>query len=221
MKKILKYTALVVAIFMFASPLAAQITHKATGDVDETAAAILKLASDKLNGKAVSFKVTMINKDSDKKETARMEAAVIYSKGRYRVDQDRNVLYCDGKAVWHWNKDAGEVTISPVSDSDDDLMNPALLLSNYKKNFKEKYIRTEEDGTAVVDLTPRKGMSYHKIRLLIVEKTGVIKSMELHNYDGSRGEYRISDFKQGVKVSDKDFAFDRQTNPAVEVIDMR
>lgn len=212
---------LMVAVISFCGNLSAQITHKASGDTDETASAVLKRASDKLNGKAVGFTVTMINKDSDKKETARLSATVVYSKGRYRVEQDRNVLYCDGKAIWHWNKDAGEVTVNPVTDGDDDLMNPAKLLANYQKNFKAKYIRTEEDGTAVIDLTPYKGMSYYKIRLLVMEKTGIVKSMELHNYDGSRGEYRISNFKQGIAVSDKDFSFDRNANPAVEVIDMR
>ncbi|MBR1516793.1 MAG: outer membrane lipoprotein carrier protein LolA [Bacteroidales bacterium] len=206
---------------LFATTLSAQITHAASGDVDEAAAAILKKASDQLNGKAVSFSVTMVNKNSDKKETARMDARVVYHKGKYRVEQDRQVLYSDGKALWHWNKDVGEVTVNNLSDGEDDLLNPARLLANYKKNFREKFIRVEQDGTAVIDLTPKKSKSYHKIRILVGEKTGVIKSMELHNYDGSRGEYRVSNFKQGVKTSDKDFRFDQQANPAVEVIDMR
>lgn len=217
MKKIL----LAIAALLFFIPLRAQISHTQAGDIDEAASAILKTASNKLNGKAVSFTVTMINKNSEKKETARMSANVLYCKGKYRVEQERQVLYGDGQSVWHWNKDVGEVTVSKIVDGDDDLMNPAKLLSNYKKNYKEKLIRVDDDGTAVIDLTPKKSKSYHKIRILVGEKTGIIKSMELHNYDGSRGEYRVSNFKQGVKTTDKDFMFDQQANPAVEVIDMR
>lgn len=210
-----------IVAFLLALPMQAQISHTASGDVDEAAAAILKTASAKLNGKGVSFTVTMINKNSEKKETARMTAKVLYCKGKYRVEQDRQVLYSDGQSVWHWNKDVGEVTVSKLVDGDDDLLNPAKLLANYKKNFKEKFIRVEEDGTAVIDLTPKKSKSYHKIRILVDEKSGIIKSMELHNYDGSRGEYRVSNFKQGVKTTDQDFCFDQHANPAVEVIDMR
>ena len=201
--------------------LMGQISHSANGDVDENAARILKKASDKFSKGSVSFTVTMINKDSDKQETARQSATVLYKGGKYRVELPRQVLYSDGNSVWHWNKDAGEVTVNKLDKNDDDLMNPATLLANYSKNFREKYIRTEEDGTAVIDLAPRGSKSYHKIRIFVAEKNGIVKGMELHNYDGSRGEYHLSKFKSGVKSTDGDFIFDRQANPAVEVIDMR
>lgn len=218
MKKILVFALLCCGLLL---PLSAQITHSSSGDVDESAARILKKASDKFSKGTVSFTVTMINKNTDKQETARQEVEVLYKGGKYRVSAPRQVLYSDGVSVWHWNKDAGEVTVNKISEGDDDLMNPARLLANYKSNFKEKYIRTDDDGTAVIDLTPKKSKSYHKIRILVEENTGIVKSLELCNYDGSRGEYRISKFKSGVKSSDKDFLFDRQENPAVEVIDMR
>ena len=66
------------------------------------------------------------------------------------------------------------------------------IIANYSQNYKAKYIRLEQDGYAVVDLTPKKSKSYYKIRFYIHAKTGLVKKMEMFNYDGSRGEYSAS-----------------------------
>ena len=148
----------------------AQITHTASGDVDKTAQKILHKAASVFDSKAVGFSVTMVNFDTQKKETARTTAQVIYNKGRYRVTAPKQVLYSDGKSVWHWNQEVNEVVVNALTDDDDNLVNPAHLLKSYSKNFRPKYIRTEADGTAIVDLQPKKGKSYHKLRLAINEK---------------------------------------------------
>ena len=203
------------------APAWAQITHTSKGTVDENAEKILKNAAKKFNASAVSFNVTMINKDADKKETARMKADVLYSRGRYRATFDGNALYCDGKSVWHWDKENNEVTVSSMSASEDNLMNPAAILNNYQKNFKAKFIRQEANGDAVVDLTPKTSKSYYKIRLIVGATSGVLKRMEMHNYDGSCGEFAVSNYKSGVAASDADFTFSKTQHPNVEVIDMR
>ena len=199
----------------------AQITHTAKGDIDENAAKVLKKASAVFEKSNVSFTVTMVNRDSQKKETARQKADVLYSKGRYRVTAGNQTLYSDGKSVWQWDKQTNEVTVNTLAQGGDDLMNPAALLATYGKNFKTKFIRQEDDGTAVIDLTPFKQKSYYKIRMLINSKNGYIKQMELHNYDSSEGIYQISAFKAGTKCTDNDFRFDAEANKGVEVIDMR
>lgn len=200
--------------------LHAQITHTSQGNVDENAEKVLSNAYSKINASCVSFKVTMVSKDANKKETSRNSAQVLFNKGKYRVTMDGTVIYCDGATVWTWNKDAKEVVVDGVSASDDDLINPAKLLANYKKNYRAKFIRNEDDGTAVVDLTPKKSKSFHKARLLI-SAAGMLKSMELFNFDGSRQEFLISDFKKSVKLVGGEFQFDAVSHKDVEVIDMR
>lgn len=198
-------------------PAMSQITHTANGAVDENANALIKKASAKMSG-TVGFTVTVVNRDADKKETYRQKAEVVYNAPRYRVKAGELEMYCDGKSVWQVNKTANEVVVTNMTDNDDDLTNPAKLLANYSKNYRAKYIREEADGTAIVDLQPKKGRMYHKIRLFIVAKTGLLKKMEQHNYDSSRGEYTITNFKN-VKASDADFTF---TAPkGMEVVDMR
>lgn len=217
----MKRLILVLLVTLGITPAIAQITHTAKGPVDQNAEKILKKAADKLAGEAVSFTVTMINKDANKKETARMTADVLYKKGKYRVTLDDNVIYCDGTATWHWDKAAQEVVVNKMSGSGDDLMNPASILANYSKNFNAKYIRQEDNGCAIIDLTPKQPKSYYKIRLFINASNSQLKSMEMHNYDSTSGTFQVSNYKSGVKVTDSDFTFPKKDNPKVEIIDMR
>ena len=215
MKKIL---TLIVALLCGLSA-SAQLTHTAQGAVDQTAAAILKKASAKMSG-TVSFTVTVVTLDADKKESFRQKVDVLYNAPRYRVKASGLEIYCDGRAVWQYNQPNKEVVVSPMSDSDDDITNPARLLANYAKSYRAKYIREESDGTAIVDLQPLKAKSFHKLRLFINAKTGLLKKMEQHNFDSSRGVYTLSGFKN-TKAKDADFVFDTKSHPGVEVVDMR
>ena len=216
----MKKTITILMMIACFAMVSAQITHTAGGGkVDQNADKILKEAAKKFNTGAVSLTVTLVNKDGQKRETGRMKADVLYKGGKYRVTFDGNVIYCDGSSTWHWNKDVDEVTVNAMSSSEDDLMNPGAILANYSKNFNAKFIRKEENGDNIIDLTPKKGKSYHKIRVVINKNTP--KRMEMHNYDSSCGEYHISNFKTGVKCTDSDFVFPKASNPDVEIIDMR
>lgn len=213
-----RIVALLIAILL-GIQLSAQITHTVKGAVDQTANTLLKKAAAKMSG-TVSFSVTVVNLDADKKETFRHKVDILYNAPRYRVKTSDLEIYCNGKAVWQLNKPNKEVVITPMTDSDDDITNPARLLSNYSKSFRAKFIREESDGTAIVDLQPMKARSYHKIRLYINSKTGLLKKMEQHNFDSSRGVYTLSNFKN-TKATDADFTFNTKANPGVEVVDMR
>ncbi len=197
----------------------AQITHASQGRLDENATMALKKASDRF-GQNVSFNVTLTTLDSQHKKTGSYTAEVRYNKGKYRLVMSDQELVCDGTTVWQWNKQANEVTVSTLGDDDIDLMNPGRLLANYDRDFKAKYIRTDDDGTAVIDLQPRSARSYHKIRLLVDEETGLLKRMEVHRFDSSRELYDISNFKRTANAASQ-FTFDPARHPDVEIIDMR
>ena len=197
----------------------AQITHASQGRLDENATEVLKKAAARFD-KNVSFTVTMTVLDSKKQQKAHQSAQVRYNKGKYRLTLPDQELICDGTTVWHWNKTAKEVTINNMVDDDIDLLNPGRLLAGYGKSFKAKYIRTDDDGTAIVDLQPRSTRSFHKIRLFINEEDGLLRRMEVHKYDSGRENYDITDFKRASNAASQ-FTFDTAKHPDVEVIDMR
>ena len=214
-----KAISLVLISLFFSVGAFAQLTHTANGTIDENANAVIKKALAKMSG-TVSFTVTVSNYDSAKKETFKQKADILYHSPRYRVKAGDLEIYCDGKSVWQLNNAAKEVVITPLSDNDNDLTNPAKLLANYSKNYRAKFIREEEDGTAIVDLQPKKSSTFHKIRLFIDSKTGLLKKLEQHNYDSSQCTYTISNFKN-AKASDTDFTYDAKSHPGVEEVDMR
>lgn len=216
-----KLSTLMVAMFMASAilpGLRAQITHNGNVSTDKTAAELLKKAESKLQN--VSLTVTMTALDGQKKQLSKQTANVKYSKGRYHMVSADQELICDGTTVWHWDKQAREVTVSNIpSDDDINLLNPSKVLASYERNFRAKYIRTESNGTAVVDLQPRSARSFHKLRLMIDEKSGTLKSLEVHKYDSSREIYVFT--KHSYASVRDSFRFDAKAHPDVEVIDMR
>lgn len=212
-------TAFILCILVFGGVFA-QNKKLNAGISDPKANGILDKASAKLKAAgAVSFEATMVEKDSGKKETSRQSAKVVFSGSKYRLSFDDIVVYCNGSAVYQLDKDVKEVTINKISASETDLMNPSKLLDNYNKNFRPKLIR-EESASYIIDLTPRSPQKYHKIRVSINKKYQISK-VEIYYYDSSRTEYLISQYKENVHVSDKDFTFDPAAHKGVEVIDMR
>lgn len=216
MKKILIVLMLLVPLL----PLRAQITHSDNGQVDKTAAEVLKRAAARFE-QNVSFTVSATILDGQGKQLLKQSAQVCYHKGKYHLTMPDQELICDGTTVWQWNKQAREVAVQNVGASDEvDLLNPGRLLANYQRQFKAKYIRTDADGTAVIDLQPRAARSYHKIRVLVNEESGLLRRLEVHKYDSGREFYDISQFKRtanGAAV----FTFDAAKHPGVEIIDMR
>lgn len=199
-------------------PARAQITHNSQGQLDQNATDILKKASARFQ-QNVAFNVTATILDGNKKQLAKHTAQVRYHKGKYHLVMEGQELISDGTVVWQWNKQANEVAINNLSTDDVDLLNPGRLLENYQRNFKAKYIRTD-DGTAIIDLTPRSTRSYHKIRLFIKEDDGLVRRIEVQKYDSGREIYDISDFKRASNAASQ-FTFDPAKHPGVEVIDMR
>ena len=206
-------------LFSFFNLTQAQITHASQGRLDENATEVLKKAADRFD-QNVSFTVTVTIYDGQKKLQGKQAAQVRYNKGKYHLTMEGQELVCDGTTVWQWNKQANEVTVNNMGTDDIDLLNPGRLLANYNKSFKAKYIRTDDDGTAVIDLTPRSARSYHKIRLYIKEDDGLMRRLEVQKYDSGRELYDISNFKRASNAASQ-FTFDASKHPGVEVIDMR
>ena len=217
--KVLVCAYLVFTFHLSPFTLNAQITHNSQGRLDENATAALKKAAAQFD-KNVSFTVTMTVLNSEKKQTAKQSAEVRYNKGKYRLVLPEMEVISDGTTVWQWNKSAKEVAIHNMVENDVDLLNPGHLLANYNKSFKAKYIRTDDDGTAIIDMQPNAKRNYHKIRLFVNEDSGLLKRMEVHKYDSGREIYDITDFKRAANATSQ-FTFDPALHPDVEVIDMR
>ena len=212
--------ASIALLTVFSTNVWAQMKNSATPN-DAKVKNILNSALSKIKAApAISFDATVVNKDPDKKEVSRQKVKVLLSGNKYRITIDDMVVCCDDKAVYSIDNSAKEVTVNAISDSETDIFNPAKLLKNHEKNFRPKLIR-EENNQYVVDMTPIKTQNYHKIRLLINKSSYQITKVEVYNYNSSRNECTISQYKTNAKASDSDFTFDAAKNKGYEVIDMR
>ncbi len=220
MKNNLLVIASIALLTLVSTSVSAQMKNSATPN-DTKFNTILSTAFSKIKAApAISFDATVVNKDPDKKEVSRQKVKVLLSGNKYRISIDDIVILCDDKAVYSIDNSTKEITVNAPSDSDMDIFNPAKLLQNRDKNFRSKLIR-EENSQYVIDLTPRKTQNYHKIRLLINKTSYQITKVEVYNYNSSRNECTISNYKTNAKASDADFSYDAVKYKGYEVIDMR
>lgn len=144
---------------------------------------------------------------------------------KYRTSFKDQTYFCDGTSIWNYQKSSNEVSVYEYDPSDDEnMMNPQIILKNWEKQFRAKYIRDEFNNnisTALIDLTPKTTQSYYRIRLYINKANNQILRIALYEKDNTTYTYHIEQFKTNVTLADNYFVFDKSKYPGVEVNDMR
>ena len=173
---------------------------------------------------SLQFHYTLVTtKDS---KTLGSSQGDFYLKGnKYHTSYEGQTFYCDGVTLWNYQKATNEVSIYEYDPEDDEnMMNPRLLLKNWEKHFRAKFIRDEvsnNQAIAVIDLTPKYNQSYYRIRLFINKNTLTINKIAIYEKDNTIYTYHIEQFKSNVTLSDDTFTFNKGKYPGVEVNDMR
>ncbi|MCG8476666.1 MAG: outer membrane lipoprotein carrier protein LolA [Cytophagales bacterium] len=137
------------------------------GQEDEKAAGILERMAKKyqqIEAFSADFSQSMINEQEGINES--FTGKGIIKKNKYKIEVAGRTLYNNGREIWTYSPDDEEVTISPVSDEEE--IDPTFIFSNYKKDFKFRYLgETRLRGKMLqkVALFPRKpeGKSFFKI----------------------------------------------------------
>lgn len=144
---------------------------------------------------------------------------------KYRTTFKDQTYFCDGTSIWNYQKSSNEVSVYEYDPSDDEnMMNPQIILKNWEKQFRAKYIHDEFNNnisTALIDLTPKTTQSYYRIRLYINKANNQILRIALYDKDNTIYTYHIEQFKTNVTLADSYFVFDKSKYPGVEVNDMR
>ncbi len=149
--------------------------------------------------------------------------SILVQGNRYRLITGSDEYYCNGKELWAYAPALKEVSVYDCTESLSD-MNPVMLLQNYERLYRAKYIRQQTlEGSArnIIDLTPVEHAEVVKIRLYLNNSDNRIFKMEMYLPQNRRFDYKILSTKENVPVSDADFVFDRQKYPQVQINDMR
>ena len=194
---------------------------KAKAILDEVSAKIKSYKSIK-----IEFTYRFESGDNKNKTAAKPvdKAGSLQIKGeKYNLNISGQTIICDGKTIWTYIKDSKEVQIKSVDPVNED-ENPQKILTGYNANYKPKLIKEDVIGgkeVYIIDLTPIKGKSFFRIRMVIDKNKKQVISSTVDQKDGSKIIYNIKTFATDIPLNDALFTFNKAEYPGVEVIDMR
>jgi len=172
-----------------------------------------------------TFDYIMDNKEEGIHEENRGEIVMKGDKYQLKLPQLGMEVYCDGKNVWSYMKDANEVNVTSVEDESSEMMNPSRLFTIYEDGFDYRFVGENTTGgkrVYAIDLIPQTGeVDYSKIRIQIDQQQMVIKQAEMVGKEGNNYLVRVNHLKTGVPTDDSLFIFDASKHPGAEIIDLR
>lgn len=169
------------------------------------------------------FSFTLENTQA--KVTDTQTGKIIIKGDKYKIDLMGVDTYFDGKTIWMYLRDAGEVNISEPDLMDDETLNPANIFNIYQEGFK--YLHAGETSlngkkTDVIDLFPEKrDKAFSRIKLYIYQGNLQIAKITQIGKDGNNYIIDIKKLEVNAPADDALFIFDASKHPNVEVIDMR
>lgn len=169
------------------------------------------------------FSFTLENTQA--KVTDTQTGKIIIKGDKYKIDLMGVDTYFDGKTIWMYLRDAGEVNISEPDLMDDETLNPANIFNIYEEGFKYLHAgETTLNGkkTDVIDLFPEKrDKAFSRIKLYINQGNLQIAKITQIGKDGNNYIIDIKKLEVNVPADDSIFIFDASKHRNVEVIDMR
>ncbi len=134
----------------------------------------------------------------------------------------RNVI-TNGATIWTHDPDAEEIQISNVDKSNDSFAFLKIITSVGDK-YKSKYIKSvKEGGNAydIIDLTPKKGESYYKIRVKIDKSLSSITEAIIYEKDNVTYTFEVVKFETNLELPTGYFEMNTDKFPDSEVVDLR
>lgn len=168
---------------------------------------------------------TILNKD--KKQVEKQTGKVQVKGQKFRLEIPGNTIVSDGKTLWSYNKDAGEVTIKNFNPNSDDQLNPSKIFTIYETGYKYKYEKEEKIGVMichVINLYPTikpEKVKFHTIKLYIDKVKKQVVQLKKMMKDGSQETYEIKSFKPNTELADNIFVFDTSKFKPDQITDER
>jgi outer membrane lipoprotein-sorting protein len=170
------------------------------------------------------FSIALENmKDNVKEE---FSGSILMKGEKYRLSAMGSETYFNGKTIWTYLEEVGEVYISePQEEENSILSNPSKLFTIYQEDFKYRYIAdVTQSGKqlAEIDLYPEDlKQQFSRIKLFIDKAKLQIESAMVFGKDGNTYIFTVKTFQTNVVVKDSDFTFNPDAYKGVEIIDMR
>jgi outer membrane lipoprotein carrier protein len=216
MKRILLF----VIVYVLVNTLTGQDTEKG----DKKSNEILDRLTKKTEAyKTIKAEFVYVMKNTEAGIDEKKEGTLFVKGDKYRLLIAGQVVISDGMTTWTYIKDADEVQINSVENSEESIT-PNKLLTSYNKDYKSKFVKESfQYGTTVniIDLTPLEGKSYSSVRVIIDKVKDQLLEITIFDKNGSTYAYIINKFEPDIAVSDTQFTFNKTEFPGADVVDMR
>ena len=129
----------------------------------------------------------------------------------------------DGKTVWTNDPEAEEITIRNI-DKSDDTFAFLKIITSVDDNYTSKYIKSTKVGGKsfyIIDLVPKKGQSYYKIRVKVDKVQSWITEAIIYEKSNITYTFSIKKFETNLNLPAGYFKLDPSKFPDLEIVDLR
>ena len=143
---------------------------------------------------------------------------------KYHITIASQEIICDGKTVWTFMKDAGEVQISAYNPDEQNISPTKLFTDFYDKEYNYSFIGTKNVAgklcTLIAMVPVSKSKPFTKVELAF-DKNYNITGGTITEKNGNQYQYEVNGLTSNVSMPEKLFSFDTKAHPGIEIIDLR
>ena len=173
-------------------------------------------------GMDVKFSANIRSEKNNVSES--FEGTITMKNNKFVLKTPDWVIWFDGTTQWMYMPGSKEVNMNAPSGSELRLINPMLILQDYKKDFNVSYIGESTSANAKIAndiaLVPKKKDDIEKIEVQIEKNTSLPAKLVVIARNDMRITVSIKEIKS-INPPDNIFSFNETDYPGVEVIDLR
>lgn len=171
------------------------------------------------------FTITTINRD----KTKMSQGGTIWVKKKFfKIAMSDQVIMCDGKTIWTWQKEVNEVQIKNYKPSSREIQ-PSQLFTIWEQGFNYVWAGTSTQAgkkVDVIDLAPKdgkEGKDYSKVKLYVNKALNQIVSATIIKKNGMKVTYTINNQSTKERLTKSDFKMDTKAKQkaGAEIVDLR
>ena len=205
------------------------ITDKKTKEKGSKARLVLDKMSEKYKS-LPGFSATFVQRIENKTEGVndQIEGNILVKGAKYKLEVAGQIIYNDGQTVWTLIPDDEEVTITDVSETEENntaFSNPSKFYDIYKKGFTYKIVgkrKVRGHKIVSVELKPENSSKAMKSVILDIDtNTDELLDWKIIENTGNEFIFSLSDFKEVDNLSDSTFMFNSSEDSEIEIIDLR
>lgn len=183
--------------------------------LDATASRIRKGGDTQVTFTATSF--------SGSTEQGRTEGTMLLKGRKMQMDTPTMKTWYDGKTLWSYMPESGEVNVTTPTEKEIAAMNPYSFLGTYKKGYKLSMKESTLRGHATyeVHMLARYAGNLVQEVYIDINKADYTPLCVRVKQDDNWSRIAIHQYKSGLDIPDAQFRFDASKHPEAEVIDLR